>query len=303
MDWDDLRYFLAIARHRTLSAAARALKVQQSTMGRRLDALEERMGARLLQKTPSGYVLTPAGEAVLGNVERIENEALTVERTITGKDVRLEGTIRVTAVETLAIEVLMPIFAAFRESYPGIRLELLVDTRALSLTKREADVAIRMARLTQSDLAVRKIGELAAAVYASRAYLDRFGTPDFANGAPGHQTILVLDDLMGVPEMAWFRGLTERAAIAFRSNSRYAHRAAAEAGIGLACLARYLGDGSALVRVDAPPIPHREIWLAVHNDFRHTPRIRALTEFLTEGLRRKAGILAPMGDISAEAGS
>ncbi|MBV8653871.1 MAG: LysR family transcriptional regulator [Alphaproteobacteria bacterium] len=257
----------------------------------------------MLQKTPSGYVLTPVGEAVLGNAERIENEALAVERTITGKDVRLEGTIRVTAVETLAVEVLMPIFAGFREAYPGIELELLADTRSLSLTKREADVAIRMARLPQSDLAVRKIGELASAVYASQAYLDQFGLPDFTSGAPGHHVILVLDDLMGVPEMAWFRGLTERAAIAFRSNSRYAHRAAAEAGIGLACLARYLGDGPALVPVDAPAVPRREIWLAVHNDVRHTPRIRALTEFLTEGLRRKAGTLTPIGDISAEAAS
>ena len=293
MDWDDLRYFLAIARHRTLSGAARALKVQQSTMSRRLDALEERMGARLLQKTPSGYVLTPVGEAVLGNAERIENEALSVERTITGKDVRLEGTIRVTSVESLAVEILMPIFAAFREAYPGIVLELLADTRALSLTKREADVALRMARLTQSDLAVRKVSDLGFAVYASQAYLDRFGPPDFAAGAPGHQIILVLDDLMGAPEMAWFRGASERAAISFRSNSRYAHVAAAEAGIGLVCLARYLGDGAALVRLDAAGVPRREIWLAVHNDVRHTPRIRALTDFVTEGLRSRAGRLAP----------
>src|SRR5690242_9608919 len=94
MDWDDLQSFLAIARHGSLSAAARALKVTQSTMSRRLEGLEARMGARLLHKTPQGYVLTPVGEAILGNVERIENEALAVERAVTGKDVRLEGAVR-----------------------------------------------------------------------------------------------------------------------------------------------------------------------------------------------------------------
>src|SRR5437899_12484071 len=125
LDWDDLRHFLAIARHGTLSAAARALGVRQSTMGRRLDAFEARVGAKLLQKTPRGYVLTATGEAILGNVERIENEALAVERIITGKDVRLEGTIRVTTVETLAVEVLTPIFHTFQETYPGIILELV----------------------------------------------------------------------------------------------------------------------------------------------------------------------------------
>jgi len=103
-----LRFFLAVARHRTLSAAGRALHVNQSTMSRRLEALEVRMGARLLQRTPAGYVLTALGDAVLANVERIEDQALQVERTITGRDVRLEGTVRITTVETLAGRAVAP---------------------------------------------------------------------------------------------------------------------------------------------------------------------------------------------------
>ncbi len=120
LDWDDLRTFLMIARHHTLSGAARALGVQQPTMGRRLEAMEQRAGAKLLLRTPSGFVLTEAGEAVLGNVERIELETLAVQRRIVGRDIRLEGTVRLTVVDTLASEVLTPILAAFRESHPGV---------------------------------------------------------------------------------------------------------------------------------------------------------------------------------------
>src|SRR5882724_8996697 len=214
VDWDDLRHFLAIARHGSLSAAARALKVTQSTMSRRLEAMEQRIGARLLSKTPASYMLTPVGEAILGNVERIENEALTVERTITGKDVRLEGTVGITAVESFAVLVLMPIFAVFRERYPGIAIELVVDTRALSLSKREADVALRMAQPKQHDLVARKVGELATGIYASPLYLERRGVPDFASGAAGHDIIAVETDLAGLPETELFAGITRRAAVA-----------------------------------------------------------------------------------------
>jgi len=295
LDWDDLRTFLAVGRHSTLSAAARTLGVRQSTVGRRLLALERRAAVRLLQKTPSGYVLTEAGEAVLGNAERMEAEALAVERAVTGRDVRLQGTIRLTTVETLTVEILLPHLAGFRDRYPGITIELIADTRALSLTKREADVALRFARPEQADLTVRKVAEIAFGLYASPAYLAAHGPPDFAAGAPGHALVQTEPDLHGLAEMTWLRSLTARAAVALTSNTRYAHRAAAEAGIGLACLARYLGDGRAgLQQLATPtPPPRRDLFLVVHSDTRYMPRIRALTEFLSAALRRESGRLAP----------
>jgi DNA-binding transcriptional LysR family regulator len=294
MDWDDLQSFLAIARHGTLSAAARALKVTQSTMSRRLEGLETRMGARLLNKTPQGYVLTPVGEAILGNVERIENEALAVERAVTGKDVRLEGTIRLTAVDTFATAELMPILARFRERYPGIALELVAGARMLSLSKREADIAIRMARPQQHDLVSRKVGEIGFAIYASPAYLEHRGPPDFAAGAPGHEVVTLESEGGGTPDVEWFGAMTQKASPSFRSNSRYANRVAAEVGLGLVCLARYLGDPSpALSRLETPTPAPLEIWLAVHEDIRHTPRIRALTDFVSASLKERAASLNP----------
>jgi len=294
LDWDDLRHFLAIARLGTLSAAARSLGVRQSTMGRRLAALESRTGATLLQRTPRGYVLTSAGEAILGNVERIEGEALAVERVITGKDVRLEGNIRVTTVETLASEMLTPIFHAFQEAYPGITIELVTDARNLSLTKREAEIALRLSRPTQQDLVARHVTDFSVAIYAAQSYLDQHGVPDFAAGAPGHRRILVQEDLMQVPDMQWYQAMTPLADVVLRSNSRFTHVAAAVDGMGLACLARYLGDGRALVRLQprVPP-PLREIWMVVHQDIRHMPRIRAFSEFLTAALKQRARQLNP----------
>jgi DNA-binding transcriptional LysR family regulator len=294
LDWDDLRHFLAIARLGSLSAAARSLGVRQSTMGRRLAALEERSGAKLLQRTPRGYVLTSTGEAVLGNVERIESEALSVERVITGQDVKLEGTIRVTTVETLAVEILIPIFHAFQQAFPGVSLELVADARSLSLTRREAEVALRLSRPTQQELVARRVADLGSAIYAAPAYLEQYGMPDLTAGSPGHRRIMVQEELLQLPEAQWFEALTSRADVVLRNNSRFADLAAAVNGMGLACLARYLGDGRPLIRLDPPhPPPRREIWLVVHQDIRHMPRIRAFTEFLTTALKQRARQLDP----------
>ncbi len=295
LDWDDLRTFLTIARHQTLSAAARALGVQQPTMGRRLEALEQRAGTRLLLKTPHGYVLTEAGEAVLGNVERMEQEATAAARRITGVDVRLEGVVRLTTVETLAAEVLSPALAAFRRTHPAVQVEVVASRHSLSLTKREADVALRLASFTQSDLVVRKVGAVAYALYAARSYLERHGEPDWSAGAAGHTLVLTEQDLLGLPEMQWLLASAPAASVGMASNSRLVHWAAARDGVGLACLPCYLGDGVPdLVRVPAPaPGPIRDLWLGVHADLRHMPRIRAFSEAIRTGLQDARERLVP----------
>lgn len=291
LDWDDLRTFLMIARHHTLSGAARALGVQQPTMGRRLEALEHRAGAKLLQKTPAGYILTDAGEAVLGAVERIEAETLTVGRLIAGKDVRLEGVVRLTTVETLAAEILSPVIAGFQMHHPGIAIEVVASTRVLSLTKREADVAIRFAPFTQQDLAVRKVAEIAYGLYAAPDYLARRDPA----GRPDHAVIVTEPDLLDTAEMRWLVASYPDARQVLASNSRLVHRAAARDGVGIAALARYLGDATpGLVRLEAvAAAPVRDLWMGVHGDMRHTPRIRAFTAALQEGLKKAGDRLNP----------
>lgn len=294
MDWDDLRDFLAISRHRTLSAAANALGVQQSTMGRRLKALEARVGAKLLQRTPTGFVLTAAGEAILDNVERIESETQAVERAISGQDVRLEGVVRLSAIEGLTVEVLTPILADFHAHYPGITLDLITNVRHLSLTKGEADLALRMSRFTQNDVVVRKVAEFAFAAYASPVYLAARGIPDFAQGAPGHRVLLPQDDDSDLAQAVWFADMTEGARVALRANSFFMLVAAAKAGMGIVCLPRFLGDAAPLTRLQTPvSLPLSDLWLGMHQDIRGAPRFRALAEFLIAGLKHQAARLNP----------
>ncbi|MFC7478019.1 LysR family transcriptional regulator [Dankookia sp. GCM10030260] len=296
LDWDDLRFFLAIARTGSLSAAARELRVTQSTVGRRLASLESGLGTRLLHRTPDGYVPTLAGEAILGQVERVETEVLAVERTTGGHDALLEGVVRVTAVETLASHVLIPAFCALQRGTPEIGIELLADVRHLSLAMREADIALRLTRFEQHDLVTRRIGTMAHGLYASPAYLNRYGAPDFAAGCPGHRLVTGLDGAEVTQAARWMTEAAPRAAVALQTDSPEAQLQAALCGEGMACLSRLRGDafGAALLRLRSPwPQAVVEIWLAVHKDNRRTPRIRLVLDAVTAAVRDRASDLDP----------
>jgi DNA-binding transcriptional LysR family regulator len=295
LDWDDLRSFLAITRHGNLSAAARSLRVSQTTMGRRLETLHTRVGARLLQKTPTGFVLTPAGERVLSNVERMELEALSIERAITGEDTKIAGEVRITTVDTFGAQVITPLLKGLIERHPELRIELITDTRSLSLSRREADIALRLAEFEQHEAVVRHVGDMAFAPYASRDYLKRCGRPDFSAGAPGHTSVTLQDDLALLPEAKRLAELAPGARVALRTNSRDAHLQAALAGYGIVMLPCYLSAGhSQLVELTAAGDRLvRGIWLGVHRDTRHVPRMRLVLDHLTAELRNLSHRLAP----------
>jgi DNA-binding transcriptional LysR family regulator len=294
LDWDDLRTFLAISRHGTLSAAARALKVSQTTMGRRLDHLHDRAGATLLKRTPTGFQLTPTGAAILTEVERMEDAALSLERTITGEDRRLEGLVRVTTVDSLAAHLLTPAWAELQARHPGIVVEVITDTRSLSLARREADIAVRLGRFDAHETVVRKIGEMAFAVHAAPAYIDHHGLPDWAAGAPGHRIVRVQDDLLDTPDARWFVERTARAELALLANSREVQLRGVAAGLGLGHLPCYLAaECPRLVRLDTGPVLTREIWMGVHRDTRHAPRIMAVQEVIVGAIANSRVLLHP----------
>lgn len=285
LDWDDLKTFLAIARHGTLSAAARALKVSQTTMGRRLDHLHGRAGATLLDRTPAGFRLTATGAAILGEVERMEDAALALERTISGEDQRLGGLVRVTTVDALAAHILTAGLAPLRDAHPGIVIEFITDNRSLSLARREADIAVRLGRFDAHETVVRKIGDMAFAVYASRRYLEARAAPDWASGAPGHAIVRVQDDLLDTPDGRWFADRMARAEPALLANSREVQLQAVAAGLGIGHLPCYLAARHPdLVRLDTGAVLTREIWMGVHRDTRHAPRIMAVQDVLVAAI-------------------
>lgn len=277
MDWDDLHTFLAIARHGSLSAAARALGVTQPTMGRRLAAMEQRTGARLLQKLPGGYALTPLGESILGNAERAENEVMAADRIITGRDVTLEGVVRLTTVDTLASRIVTPALVGLQKTHPGIVVELVTDTRSLSLSKREADIALRMTRFEGHDIVARKVGSLVFGLY---------GTAHWKATAPDQvRLVTVLDDQAHLPEAKWLAEQFPKARPAYRTNSREAQLWATKTGAGVAALARFRARMEPDLVEIGPAHLSRDIWLGVHSDMRLMPRVRVVLDALAQALQ------------------
>ncbi len=302
LDWDDIRFFLSIARHGKLSAAARELRVSQPTVGRRLASLETSLGVRLLNRTPEGYVLTLAGEDVREKAERLEVEAQALQRTVGGLDTRLSGLVRVTCAETMAAHVLAPCFAALQRQHADIVVELIPDPRELSLSMREAELSVRLTQPNQHDLVVRRVGSLAFGLYASPDYLERAGDLVFEDGCPGHHLIAQLDDIQDTSQFDWLAGLTPRARISFQTSSHEAAVSATVHGAGLACLARFRADHEpGLVRLDPPlPAPTTGIWLVVHKDNRDTPRIRAVMTHIADCVHSQRDSLMPGGSKVAD---
>ena len=295
MDWEDLKTFLAVARHGNLSAGARSLGVSQTTMARRLDGLHRKLGVRLLTRTPEGFRLTPAGERILPRIERMEGEALSVERAISGEDERLEGLVRITSVDAFAARILAPGLARLGAAHPGIAIELITDVRSFSLARREADIAIRLAPFEQQEAVVRRVAAMAFGLYASADYVSAFGQPDWSLQGLGHRLISVQDSLASLPEAQWLADLAPAAVTALLANSRQVQLEACAAGVGLACLPRYLADdGASLTRLQTPTSPpERGIWIGVHQDLRDTPRIRAVLEVLGDQVAASKARLNP----------
>ncbi|ALG70693.1 transcriptional regulator [Azospirillum thiophilum] len=271
LDWDDLRVFLELARTGSLSAAARSLRLSHATVGRRLAALEEALGQTLVERRPDGYVLTGEGESVRALAEAMDERAQAIRRREgsgegggEGGGAGLTGTVRLTMTQALADRFVIPRLGPLRAAHPGLDLEVIADNRTLSLARREADLAIRLARPQRGDLVGRRLATLGYGLYAA---------PD----AP--DALIAYDESMAeLPEALWLDRHGGGRRVAFRSNSVQGQLAAAVAGFGIAFLPCLLADGvPGLERrpLPGPPLT-REAWLLVHRDRRDVPRVRAV---------------------------
>lgn len=284
IDWDDLRYFLAVARHRTLSAAAHALGVSQPTVGRRLAAFETLLGARLFERAPDGFSLAASGRSLVAYAKRMETDAIAAERAVIGRDEGLTGTVRITAAEWIAVRLLPTALAPLLARNPTLSICVIADARHLNLGRREADLAIRPSAFQHNTVHQRRLGRVELALYASDEYLARNGA-SVANQAAGHSLIVMAADIGDVAR-SWIASHAKHAHVVARTNGREEMAAMAAAGIGLACLPRVVGDAMpALHRVPTvTPLPARTLWLGVHHDLRTVPRVRATIVALVTGL-------------------
>ena len=284
MDWNDLRHFLAVARAGSTLAAADSLKVNQSTVARRIGALEQALGLRLFERLQSGYRLTAAGHELLPAAERLEREATTIQRLAEQRARRVAGTVRVTTNEPLANLFLNPCIREFTDLYPDVLIEVVVGDESLDLDRGDADVALRAGSQSGTgNLLVRKLRELQWSVYASRDYGLRNGFPRTAETLAGHAIIAGGSGLNRVPGPAWLERHAGSERVVARSNSVTHMVAAVKAGLGLGAIPCTLGEQDPdLVRCLAPP-PELDspLWLVTRSDLADEPRIRTFTSFMS----------------------
>ena len=281
MEWSDLRVFLAIAREGTLGAAARKLGQTQPTMGRRLQALEQAVGHTLFQRTKAGFVLTDEGTAVLGHAERMEEEALAFQRQLAGQEKHLDGMLRITSSDWFAEYLLTPVLADFSKQYPRVVVELLTDSRFLSLSRREADLAFRIRPFDEPDVVSRKLLHMPYGVYAAADH----AVPRAGDGT-GTGLVMMDTAFGGMPDVAWLQRMLPNAQVVFRSNARAVQAQMCARGAGIAVLPRPLGDAiDGLRRLDLGETPPtRETWIGYHRDMRRLARLRALLDLVVARL-------------------
>jgi DNA-binding transcriptional LysR family regulator len=292
-DWNDLKYFLAVARHGSTIAAAKALNVNQSTVHRRIGELEKRLGHQLVVRQPTGYKLTPLGQDMVTYAKGVEEKVQSYERRLAASDASLTGSVRVTCPEAIGVRLLHSVLIEkFNERYPDVRVEFIISDKLLDLAKGEADIAIRATAPYDEALFGRKIAETPWAIYASASYIDRAGKITDVTEIARHSVALY--DIEQHVTKAWLQSVAPEARVAARCNSMTALRSAAKSGVGLAALPMTVGDGDPdLVRVLGPiPGLTTNFYLLMHSDMKSTPRVRALFDFLIEKLNIVRPILA-----------
>jgi DNA-binding transcriptional LysR family regulator len=283
LDWTSLRHFLELARTGSLSRAARALGVDRNTVARRVSALEAELGLPLFERGPQGWTRTPAGEELAALASRVEEDVLAVARRADAHDPAPAGTVRLTTATHLSAHLLVPALPALRARHPAVVLEIAADQRTFDLTKREADLALRMGRPRDAGLVTRKLSDVAYRLYASRAYLSgRRAAVDLRE-----DVFVTFDEsLASTPQERWLRSLGEPR-VAFRCNSTASLVAAARAGVGVAVLPCFVAEGDReLLALDGPEPARHELWMLVHHDLRRTPRVKAVIEWVDELVAR-----------------
>ncbi|AIO38764.1 bacterial regulatory helix-turn-helix, lysR family protein [Burkholderia cenocepacia] len=302
--WDDLRYFLAVMRGGSLSAAARALQVQHSTVARRIDALESALGIRLFDRLPRGWPPTDEGLHLAEHAGRVEADVHAFARAAQGA-ATLDGVVRVSASPVFASHFLAPRLARAQRAWPTLRIDLLGEMHAANLYAREADLAVRLSRPSEAGLAARRLGTMRFALCAS---------PDWAAAPPDTWAFVGYDDALAqMPQQQWLERFAAGRRFAFIANDLAALHRACIAGAGIALLPRFLVDVPATSLGSDTPAPagapvaaaaglveltsvprcdiEREIWLVVHPDVRRSPRVQRVADAIADAVRDADGHL------------
>lgn len=284
MYWDDLRYFLAVERGRTLGKAAAKLGVDATTVGRRIERLGHALNAKLFEVGPYGHSLTAAGEKLLQHAEEVERSILAANGDLTGESGRLAGTVRISLSEGLATWVFAPNLPIFQARHPGIMLEIATTNEFLNPSKREADLAVMLARPTSGALITQKLTDYRLGLFASRDYIAAHGTVAALDDLRQRVLIGYIPDLIYSDELRYLGEIDAALRPGLTSSSINMQHAMTRAGLGVAVLPHFIGmNDPALV----PLLPDiititGSFWIVVHADLRRVARVNAVIEWLRE---------------------
>jgi DNA-binding transcriptional LysR family regulator len=287
VDWEDIRHFLAVAQSGTLSGAARSLKVDHATVSRRLAALEAALDVRLVDRLPRSCRLTTLGRQVFERALEMEAGAHGIARLAKAAHAPLVGRVMLSAPPVLVTHLLAEHLARFRAEYPDIRLSLSAQGQQVSLSRRDADVALRLVRPNEAGSVARKVGTMAFGLYAHRYYANL--------AAPERWQFIAFDQSFAdMPQQSWLLGIAGDRPVACELNHISEHLIAVRAGVGVAGLPCFLGDRDRdLVRLyEGVPSFARDIWLAVHRDLRKTPAVRAVMDLVTVAISENRDLSA-----------
>ncbi|WP_424970661.1 LysR family transcriptional regulator [Dinoroseobacter sp. S76] len=289
-DWNQVRAFLATAEEGTFSAAARALRTTQPTIGRQIAELEDRLGVTLLERSVKGPSLTEAGETLLHHVRAMSDAATLISMAAASQATDVSGSVTITASDMLAVGLLPRLLHPLRDRAPGLRMEVLPSNDIKDLLQREADIAVRHVRPEQPELIARHVGDLKAHFYASKRYLDQAGRPktprDAADhafvGIPNPDGLLATLQNLGIP-------LT-RDSFVLNSDSGVVIAEFLKAGFGISLLPAALCEREPELERVLPdlPTPQFPIWLVTHRELQTSPRIRIVFDQLALGLAEAA---------------
>jgi DNA-binding transcriptional LysR family regulator len=286
INWDDLRFFLAVARSGRLSGGAQRLQYDQSTVARRVERLEEALQAKLMLRSPIGVTLTPGGVKLLEYAERIEGEVLEAASMLDDEFASLSGSVRIATPEAFGSHLVAPNLGLLRQSHPNLQLELIPST-LVSVSKREADLLVTVRRPNRGRTTARKLADYDLGLYASRAYLQRRGEPDSLSALRSHDFIWQINDLAQSETYRMLRGVVSGASVVFSSNSTLIQYGAVASGRGVGLLHRFLARRNDDLVPLLPDINiRRTYWVVFSSDQQKSTKIRAVLAFLDKVIEK-----------------
>jgi DNA-binding transcriptional LysR family regulator len=283
-DWNDLQSFLAMARTGRLTVAARRMGVDHSTLSRRISALEDAMQVKLFERRPVGFVLTPEGEALLGDAEEIESLTVRMGVRLHAETSHLTGNVRIGTPEGFGTYFLAPQLALLGQKHPDLNIELVANPRSFSLSKREADIAVSMARPSQGRVYARPLVDFGLGIYASQSYLDAHPPITKKSDLLTHSWIGYVEDLMWTPELDYLPMVDRNIQPRLHISNVISQLTAIVGSAGLGVLPHFMTrNHPALTRVLPDEVYlTRSYWLITHPDTHDLARVRACSNFLTE---------------------